>query len=259
MARLDNLYERALQALVTRASGRAVTAIAVLLYVGGGLGLPIALHWSTLFLVAANVSGTLLAASVSLGWLAVQIQAANRRHLVEWTTDLRRLDAAEFEWLVGELFHREGWEVTETGRQDGPDGNVDLRLKKGGQRSIVQCKRWTSRLVGVEEVRAFAGTLMREGLDGNGGIFVTLSDFTEQARREAQASGVILVDNRDLLARVETAQRKEPCPTCGAAMILDRSQRGWWFRCVAPDCSGKRDLGSDPGRAVDLLTQQPST
>jgi hypothetical protein len=47
---------------------------------------------------------------------------------MEWTSDLRSLSAEEFEWLVGEFFRREEWDVRETGRQDGPDGNVDLEL-----------------------------------------------------------------------------------------------------------------------------------
>jgi restriction endonuclease Mrr len=88
--------------------------------------------------------GTLLAGSFVLAWFGVQVLAQRRRHLVEWTTDLRLLDAAEFEWLVGEVFRREGWAVEETGSQDGPDGNIDLRLTKAGARFIVQCKRWTS-------------------------------------------------------------------------------------------------------------------
>ena len=259
VSKSDDLFERAILALVTRVSGRTVAVIALLLYAGGGLALPLSLHWSVPWLVWANVLGTVLAATVSLGWLGVQIQATYRRHLVEWTTDLRLLDAAEFEWLVGELFTREGWKVEETGRQGGPDGNIDLRLSKDGQRSIVQCKRWTSWLVGVDDVRAFAGTLLREGLPGSAGIFVTLSGFTDQARAEAKAAHLTLVDNHDLYGRVEQVRRKEPCPICQAPMVLDRSARGWWFRCVSGRCSGKRDLGTDPARAVELLTGPPSS
>lgn len=242
--------------LATRVSGRTVAVIALLLY-AVGLALPLSLRWSVPYLVDANVIGTSLAASLSLGWFVVQVQARDRRHLVDWTTDLRLLDAAEFEWLVGELLRREGWRVEETGRQDGPDGNIDLRLTKDGQRLIVQCKRWTSWLVGVNDLRAFAGTLLREGLPGSAGIFVTLSDFTEQARDEARTTGLILVDNRDLYSRVEKARRREACPICQAPMVLDRSARGWWFRCIAPGCAGKRDLSNDPARAVELLTRQP--
>src|SRR5258708_32926801 len=112
------------------------------------------------------------------------------------------------------MFRREGWTVCETGRSDGPDGNIDLELSRDGQRVIVQCKRWNSWSVGVDEIRGFAGTLMREGLNGSAGLYVTLSDFTEQARAEAQTIGLTLVDNRDLFARVEKTRRREPCPIC---------------------------------------------
>ncbi len=114
-------------AFVKRASGRAVAAVCVLLYAGLGLTLPLALGLPTSWLVSLNVLGTTLAGVVILAWFTARVQARDRRHLVEWTTDIRLLDAAEFEWLVGEVFRRDGWKVEETGRQDGPDGNVDLR------------------------------------------------------------------------------------------------------------------------------------
>jgi len=101
------------------------------------------------------------------GGAAGRCDAGGGKNLLEWTTDLRLLDAKEFEWLVGEVFRRDGWTVDETGSQDGPDGNVDLRLTRDGVHRIVQCKRWTSWNVGVDTVRAFAGTIMREGLPGS--------------------------------------------------------------------------------------------
>lgn len=250
--------ERLLIAFAKRASGRTVALVAVLLYAGIGLAVPLLLALPTSWLVSLNIIGTTFAGLLILVWLGVRVQARDRRHLVEWTTDLRLLDAAEFEWLVGEAFRRDGWKVEETGRQDGPDGNVDLRLTRGGRPVIVQCKRWVSYLIGVDAIRAFAGTLMREGLSGSSGIFVTLSDFTPQARQEAQGIGLTLLDKHDLYERVEKVRRAEPCPTCGSSMLLDRSPRGWWFRCVAKGCVGKRDLGTDPARAVELLTQLPS-
>lgn len=254
MSKSNNLFERALLRLVRQAPGRIVAAVALLLYPGAGLILPLVLRWSLLRLVEANVIGTLFAAIVALGWLIVQLEARDRRHLVEWTTNLRLLNAEEFEWLVGELFRREGWNVGETGRQESADGNVDLVLTRSGLRRIVQCKRWSARLVGVEDVRGFAGTLMREGLPGSAGVFVTLSTFGKQARTEAQAVGLTILDGRDLYSRVEKARRTEECPTCRAPMLLDRSAQGWWLHCVAVGCRGKRDLGDEPGRAVELLT-----
>jgi HJR/Mrr/RecB family endonuclease len=259
MSKLDDFLERILWTVATRLSGRTAAALAFLLYAGGGLTLPLALHWSVLNLVVANSLATMLAGLVILGWLAVQLQARDRRHLIEWTSDLRLLSAEEFEWLVGEVFRREGWKVQETGSQEDSDGNIDLQLTRDGQRTIVQCKRWESWLVGVKEVREFAGTLTREGLPASAGIFVTLSDFKGHATAEARKMGITLVNNRDLHSRTEKVRRAEPCQICGKPMILGHSSRGWWFRCVSPGCQGKRDLGSDPGRAVDLLTQPPVT
>ena len=83
-------------------------------------------------------------------------------------------------------------------------------MTRAGARRIVQCKRWTSWLVGVDEIRSFAGTLMREGLPGTAGIYVTLSDFSLQAREEAARIGLELIDNEGLLRRVEQARRLEP-------------------------------------------------
>jgi len=251
----DDLLERFLLKFVSRASGGQVAVVSGLLYAGGGLALPLGLGWPKLFLVEANLVGTTLAGVVSIGWFMVRIQAADRRHLLEWTTNLRALDSSEFEWLVGEVFRREGWIVEETGRADGPDGNIDLDLRSGGQRKVVQCKRWASWQVGVDDVRRFLGTLMRERLPGESGIFVTLSTFTADARREADEAGITLIDNVGLHSRIEKVRRPEKCSTCGAPMVLDRSVRGWWLRCVATKCTGKRDLGRDPGRAVDLLLQ----
>lgn len=258
MNALDRGLEGFLQG-VARQSGRVVATVALVFYAGVGLALPVFSGWSPLWLVLANIFGTSLAALVLITWLANRVQARDRRHLVEWTTDLRLLDSSEFEWFVGEVFRRDGWVVEETGRPDGPDGNVDLSLRKGGVRRLVQCKRWTSWLVSVDDIRAFAGTLARERMPPTDGIFVTLSGFTEQARQEAQTLGLTLLDNRDLYARAEHVRRTEPCPACGSPMVLDRSSRGWWFRCVAHGCAGKRDLGRDPIRAVELLTEIPET
>jgi hypothetical protein len=67
--------------------------------------------------------------------------------------------------------------------------------------------------------------------------------------------GIELVDNRELVRRIENVRATEPCPICATPMLLDRSARGWWLRCPGwtDGCAGKRDLGAHPGRALDLL------
>ena len=246
--------EAAMSALVTRSSDTVVLGLALVLYIGIGLAMPLAAHVSTFELACWNVAGTALAVGIVLTLLANYVEATRRRNLLEWTTNLRHLDAAEFEHLVAEMFRRRGWKVNITGRHDAPDGNIDIEMSKDGQRTVVQCKCWERKHVGIDEIRKFGGTLLREGLRGSDGIFVTLSDFTSQARDEAHELGLILVDGCELLTQIESVRRSEPCPECGRPMRFDRSQHGWWFRCVAAGCRGKRDIGNEPAVVVELLT-----
>lgn len=257
MSDLEGPIDRLLWTIGRAASGFVISLIAGALYVGLGLAVPLILGWSTGWPVAANVTGTTLAALVVLFWFAARFQARDRRLLVEWTSDLRLLDSREFEWFVGELLRREGWKVEEVGRHGVPDGGIDLLIERGKERKVVQCKRWESWSVGVEKVRSFAGTLSRDGRKGSDGIFVTLSDFTEAARTEAELMGMTLWDNVALHARAEKVRRTERCPECSQSMVLYRSPHGWWFRCTAGGCRGKRDLGRDAGRAVALLMESP--
>jgi len=255
MSKPQGSFDRAILDFLGRISGWTATVLATVSYGGIGLAVPLALGAPSYLLIALNLAGSTVAAAILLGWLLKRIAAGQRRNLLEWTTDLRRLNSSEFEWLVGEVFRREGWNVVETGRTGGPDGNIDLILTRGGERVIVQCKRWTAQSVSVDEIRRFLGTLMREKLDGTGGIYVTLSDFTDQAKQEADQAGLLLIDNRELFARIEKVRKSEPCPVCNSPMVLNKSQHGWWLRCNASGCRGKRNLGKDIDRAVELLLQ----
>jgi restriction system protein len=249
----EDYFEKKIKIFVARVSGWTVLAVALVLYPGIGLLLPVLLGLSKVFLIELNAVGVVLAIVLGVGWLDAQLAASERQRLLEWTSNLRLLDSTEFEWLVGEMFRREGWKVQEIGRRDGPDGNIDLVLLRDNQRLIVQCKRWETWVVGVNEIRNFAGTLMREKLPAQSGIYVTLSSFGKQARAEAQQIGIELLDSRDLLARIERVRHAEPCPVCEKPMILAHSVHGWWLRCVSQGCLGKRNLSREPGRALELL------
>ena len=164
MSERVGLFERGVEWLIRHISGWQALALTLVLYPGLGLVVPVAAGFSTIYLVVFNLVGVVMAAVVGLGWTEVLREAIHRRHLLDWTTELRHLNSVEFEWLVGEVFRRDGWSVRETGRIDGPDGNVDLVLTRGSKRMIVQCKRWQAKPVGVDEIRVFLGTLTREKL-----------------------------------------------------------------------------------------------
>ena len=105
----------ALDDVLTRTIGRLGMAPALLLgaaiYTTIGLVLPLSLDWHGLLLVLWNVFGVTSGWLVTLAWTASRVEAGRRRQLLEWTTDLRLLSVQEFEWIVGEVLRREGWNV----------------------------------------------------------------------------------------------------------------------------------------------------
>jgi restriction system protein len=245
----------------------AALVLGAAVYLTAGLALPLLTGAPVPLLIGCNVAGATLGWAITLAWLSPRVEARIRRQLLEQTTNLRLVSAQEFEWLVGELLRREGWDVEETGRHGQADGNVDLRIRRGDRQLLVQCKRWDSRQLGVDEVRKLAGTLLREGLPGNSGVLVTSSTFTAAAIAEAAKVGIELVDNGALILRLEAVgggelvQRASHtdapylCPICATPMVLDHSPHGWWVHCprYRDGCQGKHDLDPDPRRALELL------
>lgn len=70
----------------------------------------------------------------------------------------------EFEILIGGHFRRQGFAVHET--DQGPDGGVDLVLKKDSAKYLVQCKQWKVQKVGVKIVRELLGVMGSIGAAG---------------------------------------------------------------------------------------------
>ncbi len=82
------------------------------------------------------------AALVGLLFLGGWWRGYERRRLVDKTKgldELRAMHWRSFELLVGEAYRRQGWRVTERGG-GGPDGGVDLELRRDGELVLVQCK-----------------------------------------------------------------------------------------------------------------------
>lgn len=65
----------------------------------------------------------------------------------------------------------------------GPDGGVDLVLRRNKETYLVQCKQWKAFKVGVQPLREFYGVIAaRNAFDG---YFVTSGVFTEDAEEFA--------------------------------------------------------------------------
>lgn len=140
-------------------------------------------------------------------WVAAEIKKLMRRGRLErqtGTDSIRTLDWQEFEALLAEAFRRQGFTVDHCGAA-GPDGGIDLRLGKAGALTLVQCKHWRDRQVGVRVARELLGVITSEGAQD--GIIVTSGSFTPDAVEFASKNPIRLIDGRELVKMVGQAQR----------------------------------------------------
>jgi restriction system protein len=170
---------------------------------------------------------------------------------------IRSLSWQQFERLMGEAYRRLGYEVRMTSR--GADGGVDLILLRDGDTTHVQCKRWKTKVVGVELVRQLKGAMATAGVTS--GVFVSSGRFTTDAARFAGQAGISLVDGPKL-ARLVSGLKARPgpvaaaseathpgCPKCGGPMVRRTAKRGQFsgtdfLGCNQyPICTGTRSLG----------------
>jgi len=213
-------------------------------------------------------------------WAAAEFKKFATRRTFDRQTgaeSIRSLSWREFEELLAEAFRRQGFSVEHCGAA-GPDGGVDLRLSKAGEATIVQCKHWQARQVGVRVVRELRGVIASEGVQS--GIIITSGSFTPDARDFAATNPVRLIDGSELTSMIGRVQKsgrivggaaevpattprasrprastptvsprpstpvEPPCPRCSSAMVRRVAKRGAnagseFFGCSRyPACRG---------------------
>lgn len=187
-----------------------------------------------------------VAGLVVLLWLVAELQKRWGRRLLDRQTgasSIRELGWKDFERLLAEAFRRQGYSVEHLGGA-GPDGGVDLRLRRSGETLLVQCKQWRTWKVGVKTVRELYGVVASE--DATGGIVVTSGEFTADAIEFAHKISIRLIPGSQLAAMIQAVQQgtqtlpsaarraaveasvdETPvCPKCGTAMLLRTANRG---------------------------------
>lgn len=179
---------------------------------------------------------------------------------------VNRLSWREFEQQLAEVYRQDGYSVEECGG-NGPDGGVDLRLSRGQERVLVQCKHWKSWKVGAPVVRELYGVQMAEGADK--AILITSGRISREASEFAEGKPMELVSGDDLLVLLRRFQRRlavslgQPvpeatvpafqtvstapaCPRCGEGMLIRVAKKGansggeFWGCCRFPSCKGTR-------------------
>lgn len=113
---------------------------------------------------------------------------------------LQNMDWKEFELLCSEFFRRRGWN-TFCSEKGGADGGVDIWLKRRGEKSIVQCKRYGTTKVGVKVVREMFGLMHSNNCDS--AYIVTTSGFTKEGYLFAKGKRISLIDGKKLINKIK--------------------------------------------------------
>jgi len=113
---------------------------------------------------------------------------------------LQEMDPYEFEYFVGDLWERMGWETTVSTAS--ADKGVDITARKSSpydQLLLIQAKRYgPNTTVGSPEVQQYAS--LRNQFDGvDKVLLVTTNDYTRQAREIATDLNVKLINGDDLV------------------------------------------------------------
>lgn len=109
---------------------------------------------------------------------------------------LRVLPRHRFELLMAEAFGRDGYVVEARGSR-APEGEVDLELWRDGKKSIVICRHWQARQIGISLIRELHDVMKYERADE--AIFLSSGHYTHDAWQFAQGKPLRLIDGDGLL------------------------------------------------------------
>jgi len=159
---------------------------------------------------------------------------------------IKALSWKEFEELVAEAYRRQGFRIIENGF--GPDGGVDVKLIKDNQTTLVQCKQWRSKNVGVAVIREMFGVMTAE--NASKVVIICCGGFTRDAKSFAENKPIELVGGTELLSIVKAIQNNSTpnketpkpslelqpqsslntldaaCPKCGNHLVERQAKRG---------------------------------
>lgn len=164
-----------------------------------------------------------------------------------WSPDLlNEIEWKLFEDVCAAYYQEKGIRAELT--KLGADGGIDIKLyqdESGHPTSLVQCKAWSARQVGVKEVRELLGVMTHEKISK--AFYMTSSVYSEDAKEFAQSNRITLIDGAMLLAMIlrlsPEAQKRllmlvttgdyttPSCPSCGIKMIKRSSKRGEFWGC----------------------------
>ena len=155
-------------------------------------------------------------------------------HPTEWSEAVFELiEWRRFELLVETLFKQAGFQTK--AQSHGENGGADVWLYSrhvpGEPVSVVQCKHWQNRKVGLDKMRELAELMGAHNVKR--GQFATTSAFTDDARAFCRDHGINLLDVPALLALI--AKRSPEHQKEALAVALD----GEYWRPTCVNCGFK--------------------
>ena len=142
----------------------------------------------------------------------------------------------EFEEYVADLFSKLGYKTEVVGGSY--DRGVDVIAKKDGLKYYIQCKKYITSTVGVNEIRDFYGAIA-DHLAQAKGYFITTNKFTLEAERFAEDKPIELIDGQKLIKYIRSAKKEtkpiveklEKCPQCDGNLIERKGKFGKFYGC----------------------------
>jgi restriction system protein len=246
--------ERRLFDWLSRRSGSLLVILPVAIFVGFGLlGIvavsaiarrsplgDIYVTWLIALLVLAALA-LYLAAVYS--WTALLLRTRRFRllELHQTMRDIQAMSWREFEDLVAANYAARGYAVEPLGGE-GPDGGVDLIVRKDNLMWLVQCKHYRDQWVGERPLRELLGVVTARGAAG--GVLVACGVFDEHALAFAKGNTKLeLIGGEQLRELVaDTVRSKDSgtaCPSCGSPMREKTGRFGPFLGCTNfPACHG---------------------
>ena len=162
----------------------------------------------------------------------------------DWSIELiRRIEWKRFEDLCQQFYQSKGIKSETTPL--GPDGGIDIRLYQddsGKATSIVQCKAWGERFVGVKPVRELLGVMTHEKIEK--AFFMTSGRFSDDAKAVATSNRITLIDGAMLLMMIQRL------PVEAKMELLAFATEGDYATPTCPSCGIKmRSVAGKGGRS----------
>ncbi|QOZ84779.1 MULTISPECIES: restriction endonuclease [Chromobacterium] len=196
-------------------------------------------------------------------------EATRAERPAQWTLALiRDIEWKRFEDVCQKFYELKGIRSETT--QLGPDGGIDIRLfqdDSGRATSVVQCKAWGERYVGVKPIRELLGVMTHEKIAK--AFFMTSGRFSDDAKIVARSNRITLIDGEMLLTLIErlpSAARQQllefatagdyrtpTCPGCGIAMrhVAGKAGRPDFWGCPNyPRCKQILGMRQKTGEAA---------